>query len=60
MTAPIVGPRTLAQLEEMIAVADRHADQTLRVALEALNPPGTAAANFHNTSGWLMSKVDDD
>jgi len=59
VTAPIVGPRTLAQLEEMLAVADRRADETLRAPLDALNPPGTAAANFHNTSGWLMSKVDD-
>lgn len=60
VTAPIVGPRTLAQLEEMVAVADRRIDATLRGTLDALNPPGTAAANFHNTSGWLTSKVNDD
>jgi aryl-alcohol dehydrogenase-like predicted oxidoreductase len=60
VTAPIVGPRTVAQLQEMLAVADRSADHALRAALDALNPPGTAAANFHNTSGWLDAKVDED
>jgi 1-deoxyxylulose-5-phosphate synthase len=60
VTAPIVGPRTPAQLREMLAVANRSADHALRAALDALNPPGTAAADFHNTSGWLDARVKDD
>jgi aryl-alcohol dehydrogenase-like predicted oxidoreductase len=60
VTAPIVGPRTPEQLGEMLAVAERSADDTLRAALDALNPPGTAVANFHNTSGWLRTRLDED
>ncbi len=60
VTSPIVGPRTPEQLDEMLAVADRTADEELRRACDALNPPGTAVANFHNTSGWLKSAIGDD
>jgi 1-deoxyxylulose-5-phosphate synthase len=60
VTAPIVGPRTTDQLAEMLAVAERSADDALRAALDALNPPGTAVANFHNTSGWLRTRLDAD
>jgi aryl-alcohol dehydrogenase-like predicted oxidoreductase len=60
VTAPIVGPRTLEQLQEMLAVADRQADQALRVAFDALVPPGMAVSNFHNTSGWMKATVWED
>jgi aryl-alcohol dehydrogenase-like predicted oxidoreductase len=60
VTAPIVGPRTTDQLAEMLAVAERSADDDLRAALDLLNPPGTAIANFHNTSGWLRTRLDAD
>jgi aryl-alcohol dehydrogenase-like predicted oxidoreductase len=59
VTSPIVGPRTPEQLDEMLAVADRTADDALRASLDALNPPGTAVANFHNTSGWMKERIDD-
>jgi len=57
VTAPIVGPRTVAQLDEMLHVADRHADETLRAAFDRLNPPGMAVSDFHNTSGWMKATV---
>jgi aryl-alcohol dehydrogenase-like predicted oxidoreductase len=60
VTAPIVGPRTPAQLAEMLAVAEMHADDELRAAFDALVPPGMAVANFHNTSGWMKAGVFDD
>jgi 1-deoxyxylulose-5-phosphate synthase len=59
VTSPIVGPRTPEQLDEMLAVADRAADDELRASLDGLNPPGTALANFHNTSGWMKERIDD-
>lgn len=55
VTAPIVGPRSVEQLEEMLQVADLHADGELRVAFDQLNPPGMAVSNFHNTSGWMKA-----
>jgi aryl-alcohol dehydrogenase-like predicted oxidoreductase len=57
ITAPIIGPRNLEQLQEMLAVADMQADGALRSAFDELNPPGTAVSNFHNTSGWTKAAV---
>ena len=60
VTAPIVGPRTLEQLGEMLQVAGMRADDALREAFDQLNPPGTAVSNFHNTSGWMKATVPED
>jgi 1-deoxyxylulose-5-phosphate synthase len=30
----------------------------LRAACDRLNPPGSAVANFHNSSGWMNMRVD--
>jgi aryl-alcohol dehydrogenase-like predicted oxidoreductase len=60
VTAPIIGPRTMEQLHEMLAVADMQADQALRDAFDALVPPGMAVSNFHNTSGWMKATVWED
>jgi aryl-alcohol dehydrogenase-like predicted oxidoreductase len=57
VTAPIVGPRTVEQLDEMLAVAGMEADDGLRAAFDALVPPGMAVSNFYNTSGWMKATV---
>ncbi|HSR33531.1 MAG TPA: aldo/keto reductase [Anaerolineae bacterium] len=57
ITAPIIGPRTSAQLTEMLQVADLQADNDLRAAFDRINPPGMAVSNFHNTSGWMKATV---
>ncbi|MFN2164642.1 MAG: aldo/keto reductase [Anaerolineae bacterium] len=57
VTSPIVGPRNREQLAEMVAVADMHAGDELRAAFDAIVPPGMAASNFHNTSGWMKAGV---
>jgi aryl-alcohol dehydrogenase-like predicted oxidoreductase len=54
ITAPIIGPRTIGHLKEMLPVADRHADDRLRAAFDQLDPPGRAVSDFHNTSGWSL------
>ena len=60
ITAPIASATNLEQLHEMLAVANRQADQALRVAFDALVPPGMAVSNFHNTSGWMKATVWED
>ncbi len=57
ITAPIVGPRTVAHIEEFLSVLDMHLTAEDRAALDEINPPGTAVTNFHNTSGWLKLQV---
>jgi aryl-alcohol dehydrogenase-like predicted oxidoreductase len=60
ITAPIIGPRNMEQLTEMLQIADMRADDALRAAFDQLNPPGMAASNFHNTSGWMKATVPGD
>jgi aryl-alcohol dehydrogenase-like predicted oxidoreductase len=60
VTAPIIGPRNLDQLHEMLGVADLGASEDLNAAFDELVPPGMAVSNFHNTSGWMKATVWDD
>jgi len=57
ITAPLLGVRTVEQLEHLLPVLDMQLDDALRVACDAIVPPGSAVANFHNTSGWLKMQV---
>jgi aryl-alcohol dehydrogenase-like predicted oxidoreductase len=60
VTAPIIGPRNLKQLGEMLEVANLEASEDLNTAFDELVPPGMAVSNFHNTSGWMKATVWDD
>jgi 1-deoxyxylulose-5-phosphate synthase len=57
ITAPIVGPRTLEQLQELLPVLDLSLSVEERAACDAINPPGGVLVNFHNTSGWLKTPI---
>jgi aryl-alcohol dehydrogenase-like predicted oxidoreductase len=57
VTAPIYGPRTLSQLEEILPVLELSLSEEARAALDALNPPGNAVTDFHNTSLWMKPLV---
>jgi len=52
ITAPLIGPRTAAQLEHMLPVLDASLTPELRAACDRLVPPGGWVANFHNSAGW--------
>jgi aryl-alcohol dehydrogenase-like predicted oxidoreductase len=57
VTSPVVGPRTLAQLLELLPVLTMSLTDDQRAACDAINPPGTALVNFHNTAGWMKTLV---
>jgi aryl-alcohol dehydrogenase-like predicted oxidoreductase len=57
VTAPIVGPRTLAQLELLMPVIEMRLTDEMRVACDALVPPGSAVADFHNTAPWMKMRL---
>lgn len=57
VTAPIIGPRTEAQLDDALGVLEMDLDDETATALDQVNPPGSAAADFHNTSGWMKMKL---
>ena len=57
ITAPLMGPRTLEQLEHFLPVMDMKLDDGIREACDALVPPGSAVTNFHNTAGWMKTRI---
>jgi aryl-alcohol dehydrogenase-like predicted oxidoreductase len=57
ITAPIVGPRTLEQLESLLPVLEMALSQEERAACDTINPPGSVVVNFHNTAGWMKTVV---
>ncbi len=60
VTAPLIGVRTLAQLEGMLPVLEMKLPDEVRTACDAIVPPGSAIANFHNTSGWMKMQTTND
>ncbi len=59
VTAPLIGPRTVAQLEPLLPVLEMKLDDETRKACDELVPPGTTVANFHNTADWMIGKIPD-
>ncbi len=57
ITAPIIGPRTLAQLQQALPVADMALSDELRAACDALVPPGSVVASFFNSAQWMRWKL---
>lgn len=53
ITAPIIGPRTMAQLENLLPVMEMTLTDEMRAACDALVPPGSAVSNFHNSAPWM-------
>jgi len=57
ITSPIIGPRTMAHLEDALGIADKKLDDADRANFDALVHPGTAAADFHNSNEWMKARV---
>ncbi len=59
VTSPIIGPRTMAHLEDALAIAERTLEEADRPLFDNLVHPGTAVADFHNTNSWMKARVFD-
>ena len=57
ITAPIIGPRTLAQLEDATGILERKFDEADRALFDDLVHPGTAVADFHNSNDWMKARI---
>ncbi|MEP6985761.1 MAG: aldo/keto reductase, partial [Chloroflexota bacterium] len=57
ITSPILGPRTMAHLDDALAIADKKLDEADRNLLDDLVHPGTAVADFHNSNEWMKARV---
>ncbi len=59
VTAPIIGPRTETHLDEALPVLVKSLNPELAAEIDKIVPPGSAVADFHNTSGWMKMKLVD-
>ena len=57
ITAPIIGPRTMAHLEDALGIADKSLSEEDRARFDALVHPGNAVADFHNSNDWMKARV---
>ena len=57
ITTTLIGTRKLNHLEDLIPVMEMTLDDSLREACDALVPPGSAVADFHNTAGWMKMRL---
>ena len=57
VTSPILGPRTLEQLTELLPVLELSLSHDERQACDALVPPGGVVVNFHNTAPWMKTPI---
>jgi aryl-alcohol dehydrogenase-like predicted oxidoreductase len=57
VTAPIIGPRTLAHLEDALMIMEKKFDEADRPLFDELVHPGTAVADFHNSNDWMKARI---
>src|SRR5512133_1019456 len=57
ITAPIIGPRTLAHLEDALGILDKKLDDEDRPLFDELDHPGNAVADFHNSNDWMKARI---
>ena len=56
VTAPLIGPRTLAQLQHLLPVLDMTLPEAFRRRCDELVPPGSVVASFFNSAAWMRCK----
>ncbi len=57
ITAPIIGPRTMDQLEHLLPVLEMTLEDSVREACDEFVPPGSAVADFHNSAPWMKMRL---
>jgi aryl-alcohol dehydrogenase-like predicted oxidoreductase len=57
ITAPIIGPRTLAHLEDALGIMDQTLDDADRPLFDELVHPGTFVSDFHNSNEWMKARL---
>jgi len=57
VTAPIIGPRTLAHLEDALGILDKSLDEADIPIFDELVHPGNAVADFHNSNEWMKARI---
>lgn len=58
VTAPLIGARSVEQLQQSLKIIDTNLDESVRKACDELVKPGTHVANFLNTALWGQEKTE--
>ncbi|MBN2392693.1 MAG: aldo/keto reductase [Anaerolineae bacterium] len=57
ITSPIIGPRTMAHLEDALPVLEMALDPADVPLFDALVHPGNVVADFHNSNPWMKARI---
>jgi 1-deoxyxylulose-5-phosphate synthase len=56
ITSPIIGPRTMAHLEDALPLLEMNLAETDCPLFDELVHPGNAVADFHNSNAWMKAR----
>jgi aryl-alcohol dehydrogenase-like predicted oxidoreductase len=59
VTAPIIGPRILAHLEDALPILEKKLVDADRPLFDELVHPGNAVADFFNSNEWMKARIRD-
>lgn len=57
VVAPLIGPKSVEQLEHFLPVGEMTFPSEMRAECDAICPPGSAVANFHNSAPWMRMQL---
>ncbi len=57
VTSPIIGPRTMDQLNDALQVLEMRLADPDRARLDELVGPGNAVSDFHNSNNWMKARI---
>jgi aryl-alcohol dehydrogenase-like predicted oxidoreductase len=57
VVAPLIGPKSVEQLEHLLPVMDMSISQEIAAAVDTICGPGSAVANFHNSAPWMKMQL---
>jgi len=60
VVAPLIGPKSVEQLEHLLPVMDVEMSADILEACDEICGPGSAVANFHNTAPWMKMQIGGD
>ncbi len=58
VVAPLIGPKSVEQLEHLLPVMDMTISADVAAACDTICAPGSAVANFHNSAPWMRMRID--
>ncbi len=57
VVSPLIGPKTVDQLQHFLPVGDMVFPDEFRAQCDDVCPPGSAVANFHNSAAWMKMRL---